>query len=323
MDLGRGDLADVADSSNISPNDDVAVDTKTSSDLSQDVDAHRDTDAEDVCTWTLDDDAPNLNSDEPNEISGIAKSRTYDDIIWAHNDSGEATVRFFSISRDAQTINTFTVDGAANIDWEDMVIGPGPAGDLLYFADVGDNAARAGGAGRDNVQVYVVPEPDPTTSRTVTAAAVYTFTYPDRAYDCESFFIDPSNDDFYFITKDNDGESQLFAARAPHTETSRVLEKVADVVFGTATVMGTKTNTGAQLFWDGSGLLVRTYASTLLWLRQDGQSFQDVFDTTPIALPIAFEIQAEAVTVSGDGRELWTISEGRRPALHHFTCQSN
>jgi hypothetical protein len=106
------------------------------------------------------------------EMSGIARSRTYEGVYWVHNDSGDRA-RIFPIRLDGSVIippfvsrrdssnrpedpsvvyEGIQIEGAANIDWEDIAID----GDTLYIADVGNNANA-----RRDLAVYVVKEPNP------------------------------------------------------------------------------------------------------------------------------------------------------------------
>ena len=89
------------------------------------------------------------------EVSGVVASRVHQPNLWVHNDSGgEPAVTL--IAPDGASLGTYTLDGATNVDWEDIAIGPGPQPDTsyLYVADIGDNASA-----RDPVVVYRVPEP--------------------------------------------------------------------------------------------------------------------------------------------------------------------
>jgi hypothetical protein len=79
------------------------------------------------------------------EISGIAASRKFSDVLWAHDASGDSA-RVFAMATDGTHLATFNLSGATNVDWEDMAIGPGPVAgiDYLYFADTGNNWTRRG-----------------------------------------------------------------------------------------------------------------------------------------------------------------------------------
>jgi hypothetical protein len=106
------------------------------------------------------------------EMSGIARSRTYEGVFWVHNDSGDRA-RIFPIRLDGSVVippfvsrrdssdrpedpsvvyEGIHIEGAVNIDWEDIAID----GDTLYIADVGNN-----GNARRDLAVYVVKEPNP------------------------------------------------------------------------------------------------------------------------------------------------------------------
>ena len=113
------------------------------------------------------------------EMSGIVKSKQYDDVYWVHNDSGDKP-RLFALDANWKVIippflksgyaSTSeqhakseadskmkgwpgnTIEAASNIDWEDITTD----GDMLYVADMGNN-----GNARRDLGVYVIPEPNP------------------------------------------------------------------------------------------------------------------------------------------------------------------
>src|SRR5688572_14273870 len=88
------------------------------------------------------------------EASGLAVSRRNPDVLWSHNDSGNETVLFALDARGA-------LRGRVRVpirtrDWEDVSVARCPAGDCLYFADIGDNSNRPA---RGAIEIYRVPEP--------------------------------------------------------------------------------------------------------------------------------------------------------------------
>ncbi len=90
------------------------------------------------------------------EASGVVKSRTYADIFWVHNDSGNPPL-LFAIRGDGRIVRQFRL-AIPNIDWEDIAIdGRGH----LYLGDIGNNTRalplRA---------IYRIDEPDPNSART-------------------------------------------------------------------------------------------------------------------------------------------------------------
>ena len=215
------------------------------------------------------------------EVSGLAASSTHPGILWAHNDSGD-TARFFAVDgATGETVAGFSLPGIQAIDFEDIAIGPfaGIDGDALFLADVGDNGALAGN-GRAAVVIHVVAEPDPAARGPAQAPVVASLSlaYPGGPVDCESFFVDPRNGDFYLVAKEaygDTGAARVFAKPAPH-----------DAAAGTAVLTGVARvpaviATGADLRADGAVIVIRTYISGVLYRRGDGQSIAEALAGPP------------------------------------------
>ena len=146
------------------------------------------------------------------ESSGVAVSRTYPDVLWSHNDSGDGPY-LYATDLQGTDRGRLLVAGAGAIDWEDMSIGPCPvqitlqarprqyATTCLYLADTGDNLEV-----RPFVTVYSVPEPEPPenagdTLGTTRAAVVLHLRYPDGPHDVEGVYISPRDTAFYLVSK--------------------------------------------------------------------------------------------------------------------------
>jgi len=152
------------------------------------------------------------------EMSGIARSRTYSGIYWVHNDSGDRA-RIFPIRQDGGVVippfvsrrdtsscpedpalvyEGIQVEGAVNIDWEDIAID----GDTLYIADTGNNANP-----RRDLAVYVLKEPNPETTLQTPILKRIPIAYPDQKafpgdewhFDCEAIFVFQGK--LYLLTK--------------------------------------------------------------------------------------------------------------------------
>lgn len=152
------------------------------------------------------------------EMSGIARSRVYEGVYWAHNDSGDRP-RIFPIRLDGSVVippfvsrrdgsdrpedpnvvyEGILIEGAANIDWEDIATD----GDMIYIADVGNN-----GNARRDLAVYVVKEPNPEATLQAHALKRIPVAYPDQKafpgdvwhFDCEAVFVFQGK--LYFLTK--------------------------------------------------------------------------------------------------------------------------
>src|SRR5262245_60231493 len=113
------------------------------------------------------------------ESSGIVASRRHPGVFWSHNDSGDAA-RLFAFRRDGSAVRAsgdtaytgIGIDTANNRDWEDITTDD--AGQL-YVGDTGNN-----GNARDDLAIYVVPEPDPATATRATVARRIAYAYPDQ-----------------------------------------------------------------------------------------------------------------------------------------------
>lgn len=154
------------------------------------------------------------------EPSGLVQSQTRPEVLWVHNDSGDRP-RLFAITPQGEVIIPETlarqgqvahppgpteslyqgiaVTGARLIDWEDIAA----HGGRLFIADTGNNLNR-----RQDLGVYVVPEPDPRVAESVPVEAFIPVRYPDQtgyppsdrwAFDCEAIFW--WGEHLYFVSK--------------------------------------------------------------------------------------------------------------------------
>lgn len=264
------------------------------------------------------------------EISGIASSRKQD-ILWAHNDSGD-TARVFALRPTGEPLATYTVNGREATDWEDMAIGPGPGEgvDYLYMADIGDNASM-----RTQITVFRIEEPtyDVASSNQSADATAIALQYPDGAHDAETLLVDPQNGDLYIITKNiAGGPSGIYRAPAPQGANDTItLENVGQIDFAALTPtknvpLGSgplplglpKIPTGGEISPDGSIIAVRTYGTVWLWQRAEGQSVADALAGQPCEAPSEVETQGEAIAFTADGRGYVTASEGSSVAIYSF-----
>jgi hypothetical protein len=70
------------------------------------------------------DPVPALQDPLLNEVSGVVASRVHTPDLWVHNDSGgEPAV--YAIRPNGALLGAYTIDGATNVDWEDMRDRPG------------------------------------------------------------------------------------------------------------------------------------------------------------------------------------------------------
>jgi hypothetical protein len=149
------------------------------------------------------------------ELSGLVKSQLFDEVYWAHNDSGDSP-RVFALDREGRSLCPQflkscrtqeigerdwpgqAIELAMNYDWEDVAI---LQGDLL-IADIGNN-----GNARRDLGIYRVPEFNPETVERTRALTFYPIRYPEQRnfpaerweFDAEALFTDGA--EVFLITK--------------------------------------------------------------------------------------------------------------------------
>lgn len=243
---------------------------------------------------------------ELDESSGVAASRTRPGVLWTHNDSGGEPV-VYAVGYDGALRGAVRVGGARNRDWEDIALGPCPAGECLYIADIGDNSAK-----RDEVTVYRIPEPDPGSDASAAPAEQLRFRYPGGARDAEAVFVLPTGD-LYVIAKGRREPQTLFRSLAPLRPGATVeLEPVAQL--GPEPTDQSRLISAAGSSPSGEWVAVRNYVALALYRTSELLAGNTepalVVDLTPLGLP-----QGEALDLLDDGRVVLTseaaFKEGR------------
>lgn len=249
------------------------------------------------------------------EASGLALSRQSAGVLWTMNDSDPDGPRVFALATaTGALLGTYTLQGAEVEDWEDMALGPGPLADreYLYVADIGDNKVE-----RASVTVYRALEPpvDPRGAGVMAAIGgveALTFTYPGAlAHDAETLLIDPRTGDLYIVTKVAQAIAEVFQAPAPLV--SGGLTRVAEVDLG---ALGLAT--GGSVSTGGDWVVIRSYFSARMWRRPQGVPLWQAFSEPPCTVPLAMELQGEAIGFAAEGLAYYTVSEGPTPPLYLY-----
>ncbi len=218
-------------------------------------------------------------------------------MLWTHNDSGDEP-RLYATDSAGSDLGSVLVEGARNVDWEDLGSGPCPdhPGLCLYPADIGDNRRR-----RDHIVIYRLAEPAPPsgpsdTLRRVPFESALTLRYPDGPHDAEAIAVEPSGA-ILIITKELSRQPLVFlvaARREPQrpgeVDTVRFVGRL-NLVPSFAKL---RMVTGAAVSPDGLTLAVRTYSSLHFFrLRADSLPVP-ISPTTGLAIPV-IEPQGEGV----------------------------
>jgi len=260
-----------------------------------------------------------VTSTECDELSGLAASRRHPGILWAVNDSGEATLRVFALDSRGTLQATYSLAGLTPFDVEDLAVWhrPDRDRDVVLLADIGDNLAREGGAGRAAVTLYAVPEPDPQ-QPALPASVEFTLrlVYPDRPHDAEGLFVDPVSGALYVFAKETFGPSNVYRLAPPFSGGTRTLDLVGTLPVGTVRFPGLMI-TAASIRHDGGMIAFRTYGSLLAFHRAAGTSVEAALKGPVHVLPLPHERQGESLTFAAGGLGLYSVSEGAQPRLHH------
>jgi hypothetical protein len=260
------------------------------------------------------------------ELSGLAASRAYPGVIYAHNDSGD-TARFFAMDVYGHPLAEVRLQGAGAVDWEDMALGPCGKETCLFFGDIGDNMRK-----RSDYTVYRVREP------TIPAAVLrdvvpeplnleahwepLPFGYPGgERFNAEALLVHPVTGDLYVVTKEQSAQrSRVF--KFPQPLTPRQTVTLIDL--GPAAFPTTQDTlaTAADIHPCGNQLLVRMY-NRIASQRLDSPDagFDSIFTQPVYEMPTPIdEPQGEAIAWGPDGQSFFTASEHTGQQLHRVRC---
>jgi hypothetical protein len=269
------------------------------------------------------------------ETSGLVASRRHRGVIWAHNDGDVAGL--FALDSDGADLgyHPVTIDGVQDV--EDIALFPGPDGDEILLADIGDNDAT-----RTSIRIYRFAEPDPSVVDAIDGVEVLDFVYPDRPHNAEVLLVDETAGRVVIVTKEQQRVDGIPSDLGP-TAPSFVFEGPLDghgngpvelTAVGTldAPLLETRTvaptphpsslfgfgglPTGGDVSPDGRLIAVRTYETVWLWSRPNGSSVAAALSSDPCQVQTATERQGEAIGFL-DGT-LLTVSEGVNPPLHEL-----
>lgn len=235
------------------------------------------------------------------EISGLVKSRLYNNVYWAVNDSGNPpAIVPLDVKGNVVSLSEkgITVTGAQNIDWEALAA---DSAGKLYIFDTGNNYSL-----RKELQIYAVREPA-LESAASEKAEIIKVRYPGQAkssgnkliYDCEAGFF--FRDKLYLLTKRlQDAATTLYRLDSKKQNIVNTLRRLK-----TYPIRGYVT--AADMSPNEKTLAVLTYRA--LWLFYDFPD-DDFFSGKKKRIPIEGAGQVESVVFS-DNQELLLVNEVR------------
>lgn len=155
------------------------------------------------------------------EISGMALSRRAENTLWVINDSGDAP-RLYALNTAGKVIAVVDVDGAENLDWEDLASFEIDGVPHLLIADIGNNVVH-----RDVFSLYLIKEP-PLQDGTVAVEQRFNFQYVDGARDCESISFDPVHQKILLLSK-RDVPAILYELDFINTDVPLIAQRAGEV----------------------------------------------------------------------------------------------
>lgn len=260
------------------------------------------------------------------EISGLAASHAHEDVLWAINDSGHPA-RLYAISRRGRLLARYDVDGARNIDWEDLASFELNGRHYLLVADTGDNGGR-----RHEFVLYVFEEPATLGDGRLKPAWTLRARWPDGPRDCEAVAVDAAIGQIVLISKkrvppelftlplaDPHGRTLEPRRRGRLTGVPQVSDEQRRKDPESARLFAQVTS--ADVSPDRSTLAVLTYGSVLFYRRQPAEDWAAAVARPPEAHNVPPIPQAEALTWSAGGAGLYASGEFHPAPIFYLVPQ--
>ncbi len=259
-----------------------------------------------------------ITSGEIDESSGIAASRCTENVLWTHNDSGDAAY-LFAINTEGEKLGTWKVTNAKNNDWEDIAAFKDAKGEcFLYVGDTGNNERL-----KSEMTIYKVREPkvsgaDKSSSKknpiATEAAERIKFDYPDMRRDAETLMIHPQTGDIYVLSKSFSQPSGVYKLHANYDlNKTNTLKKIADF---SVPAIPNGLLTGGDISPDGKHVILCDYFNGYeIILPKEAKNFDEIWKQTPLIIDLGAREQGEAVCYSLDGKSVFATSEKKNQPL--------
>jgi hypothetical protein len=259
------------------------------------------------------------------EISGLAASRTHPGHYWAINDGGNSAQLHLMDGR-GQHRGSVAVEGARNIDWEDLSSFELDGKHYLLIADTGDN-----GGLRQDLVLHVFEEPADLKTPAKLAWSLR-FRWPDGPRDCEAAAVDPVRGEVLLLSKKRvppelfrlplrpSGPDEIVAelvGTLPGIEQPDAGDLRRSPIYGRYRAQVT----GAALSPNGRVLAVLNYRSVHFLVRPRDGDWAPALVGKPSHLTLPWMPQAEAIAFALDGRSLVIGSEQLPSPLLRYQIQ--
>jgi len=247
------------------------------------------------------------------EISGLSPSGASENILWAHNDSGDAA-QIYAVHTNGTHLATVQLSGVNATDFEDMASAACPDGNgfCLYIADVGDNRHQ-----RETLQIHILKEPsvDETLSTQLISQAIDTtinLTFTGEKPNIEAFVVNAQNHQGYLFEKAENQMPRLFKVDL-QGDAQQTLDHIT--TFSTPRLPNgvdfTTIITAGAYHTNAKRLVLKTYAAIFEYRFIGDQTIESITEVTPITISERpnWELQGEAITYSYWGDAILSASE--------------
>ncbi len=243
------------------------------------------------------------------EASGMGASINFPNYLWVNNDSGDQA-RVYLIDNKAQYVGFANINGANNVDWEDMAISKNEAGKgIIYLADTGDNSFLF-----NTYAIYKMDEPTilPNTNGDVQINNVqkFEFVYPDGKKDTEALIVDHKTKEIYVITK-RDAKARVY--KIPQ-ETNKINTAIfiTELPFGGANTFADVPGgaTAADISQDNQEIIIKNYFQIFYWYLKKDESIETALKRNyDKILPYQPLLQDEAMTFDTNQKGFYIMGE--------------
>ncbi len=236
------------------------------------------------------------------EASGMVASMAHKDRYWVINDSGNPA-KVYLIDKKANIIRDYWINGAINLDWEDIAIytDKSSGAGKVAIADIGDNFAI-----RDHIRLYIFDEAETVHSSdtTISKVEMLMLKYEDGPRDAEALIIDPLTSEIFIITK-REPNVRLYSAPLDFSADTIQLKLETTLPFFLITA--------ADITIDGTEILMKDYNAIYYWQRTPGETIPQTLLKPHELLPYIPEPQGESIAWELNGNGFYTLSERNEP----------
>ena len=253
-----------------------------------------------------------LESKSLQEASGLARSNVRDDLIWAINDDGPASV--YAVGTSGEKLGRVTLSGRNNRDWEDLASFVLDEQPYLLVASVGDNEAR-----RKDVTLFVVEEPDPDDDKVKVEWEVE-FTYPEGPRDAEAIAVDAESEQILVLSK-RDIPARLYSLPLRPKGDDRITAEFLGTVTSLPQPSRRDVNnalalrdwhwqpTGMDISPAGDALLILTYRGVYYYAREQDEAWEEAATRSPLGVSLGKYRNAEAIAFTRNGETAFVTTE--------------